>query len=109
MPLDSRGEPNLHVISYNVETFGYDSGNAQRIANFLRARNPDVIALQEFRNQEWAMDKRLSSFSRGPRDAHYRFEHRRENIHGVVIFSKYPIEQVDILYMPKEESIAESS
>lgn len=104
LPVEELEEPNLHVISYNVATFRFDASNAQRIANYLRSRNPDVIALQEFRNQDMGNGQRALKFLARALDMpYYRFEHRRENIHGVVIFSKFPIEKVDILYMPAGE------
>lgn len=104
-PLNSRGEgEDLRVISYNVATFRYEANQAQRIATFLRSQRPDVITLQEFRNQDMGNGQKAVEFlSRALEMPYYRFEHLPEHRHGAVIFSRYPITSVDTLFMPLRE------
>lgn len=97
--------PHLTLLSYNVQTFSYKNTRIDSIAAALRAQKPDVICLQEFRNVKLkGKDEKTDSyFAKLLGMEHYKFVALPIHIQGVAIFSKYPIVEIDTLFMPEEE------
>ncbi|MEO1449961.1 MAG: endonuclease/exonuclease/phosphatase family protein, partial [Bacteroidota bacterium] len=85
-------------------TFQYDASNIDKVALLLNQEHPDVICLQEFRNHKlpdgsFALDHLANALGL----PHYRFVHLPVHIHGAAIYSRYPIVQLDTLFMPAKE------
>ncbi len=94
----------LHVFSYNVASFQFEAQYVRRVADLVRERQPDVVALQEFRNHDMGEGQdALRYMAQAMGLPHYRFERLPQHIHGAVIFSRYPIVEIDTLFMPARE------
>ncbi|MEL6255140.1 MAG: endonuclease/exonuclease/phosphatase family protein, partial [Bacteroidota bacterium] len=94
----------LKILSYNVGTFDFKAENIDTSSELLKSLEPDVITLQEFRNHKlkdgsYAIDY----MSRALDMPYHRFVHLPVHIHGAVIYSKYPIVDIDTLFMPRKE------
>ncbi|GAB4426810.1 MAG: hypothetical protein OHK0039_44930 [Bacteroidia bacterium] len=101
---DTLHPPQLRVLSYNVATFDYNPAHIARTAALIRAAQPDVVALQEFRNQPLEDgSSALDYLAAELRMPYYRFIHLPIHIHGTATFSRYPIDAVDTLYLPRRE------
>ncbi|MDX1909352.1 MAG: endonuclease/exonuclease/phosphatase family protein [Bacteroidia bacterium] len=98
------GKASIRILSYNVGTFAYKSEKIGQIAELIRRENPDVVTLQEFRNHRMN-DSTLALEHLAARLGmpYYRFIHLPIHIHGVVMYSRFPITEVDTLYLPREE------
>lgn len=98
-------QPNtLRVVSFNVRTFNYKLSNVDSVALLLKTLNPDVVCLQEFRNNKLADGKRAQEYlAKALGLPYHTFTRLPIHIQGGVIFSRYPITQIDTLYMSKDE------
>ncbi len=98
------GPEDIRVISYNVASFHFEDQQIRRVASLLASQHADVIALQEFRNHSMANGRQALAFLAAELDMpHYQFKHLPQHIHGAVIFSKHPIESLEVLYLPAKE------
>ena len=94
----------LKVLSYNVGTFDFKAENIDTSSELLKSLEPDVITLQEFRNHKLADGSyAIDYMSRALGMPYHRFVHLPVHIHGAVIYSKYPIVDIDTLFMPRKE------
>lgn len=91
----------LQVMSYNVRMFDKyvwtgDKDTPQKIYDFIKQQNPDVLCLQEFyinnKNPQYSENNILSQFKQ------FKYKHLEYNIqtksgkkYGLATFSKYPI------------------
>jgi endonuclease/exonuclease/phosphatase (EEP) superfamily protein YafD len=96
----------LRVVSYNVRNFNFDSRAVDSVISVLKPLKPDVICFQEFRNYETGSDslrvtRYLAKALGFPPGIHVR---PRRHYQGVAIFSRYPIVQMDTLYMKEEDA-----
>lgn len=100
-PID---EQHLSVVSFNVRSFQYHLTRVDSVVHLLKSLNPDIVCLQEFRNQ--SMGESLDTDQYLARELgmeHYRFVALPIHIHGAIIFSKYPILGIDTLYVSRNE------
>jgi len=103
-PKGQEGDPDLSLVSYNVATFDYNPDNIEKVARLLSTLQPDVVALQEFRNQKLANGRRALDYLAEKMDMpHARFIHLPIHIHGTATFSRFPIIRVDTLFLPQKE------
>lgn len=94
----------LKVLSYNVGTFDFKAENIDTSSELLKSLEPDVITLQEFRNHKLADGSyAIDYMSRALDMPYHRFVHLPVHIHGAVIYSRYPILDIDTLFMPRKE------
>ncbi|MDX2285165.1 MAG: endonuclease/exonuclease/phosphatase family protein [Bacteroidia bacterium] len=94
----------LRILSFNVGTFSYKGEKVDEAAAMISAQQPDVVCLQEFRNQQLPNGQAaLDYLGRQLGMPYYAFVHLPIHIHGAAIFSRYPILDLDTLYMPKRE------
>jgi len=94
----------LKVLSYNVGTFDFKAENIDTSSELLKSLKPDVITLQEFRNHKLADGSdAIDYMSKALGMPYRRFVHLPVHIHGAVIYSRYPILEVDTLFMPRKE------
>jgi endonuclease/exonuclease/phosphatase (EEP) superfamily protein YafD len=101
---ESNQENGLRVVSFNVRTFSYNLSNVDSVAHLLQSLQPDVVCLQEFRNNQLADSLRAMEYlSRALDLPYYRFTLLPVHIQGGAIFSRYPIEGVDTLFMSADE------
>lgn len=98
-------QPNsLRVVSFNVRTFNYKLSNVDSVAHLLKTLNPDVVCLQEFRNNKLNDGQRAQEYlAEALGLPHHAFIRLPIHIQGGVIFSRYPIAQIDTLYLPTNE------
>lgn len=97
-------EETLKVLSYNIGTFDFKAENIDTSSDLLKSLHPDVITLQEFRNHKLADGSyAIDYMSKALEMPYHKFIHLPVHIHGAVIYSRYPIVQVDTLFMPKKE------
>ncbi|SMO87477.1 Metal-dependent hydrolase, endonuclease/exonuclease/phosphatase family [Saccharicrinis carchari] len=91
----------LHVMSYNVRMFDKyvwtgDKDTPQKIYDFIKEQNPDVLCVQEFyinnKKTQHSENNILSKFKQ------FKYKHLEYNIkthsgkkYGLATFSKYPI------------------
>ena len=94
-------ETGISVMSYNVRMFDKyvwtkDKNTPQKIYQFIKEQNPDVLCLQEFyinnKKDQYSENNILSKFKQ------YKYKHLEYNIvtksgkkYGLATFSKYPI------------------
>lgn len=84
-----QSEANLHLLSYNVRHLNMhnwinDTKIPHKINEFMLNKNPDIIALQDF--------KETKEFSLVNQYPHHYIQHRGKNKNNALaIFSKYPI------------------
>lgn len=96
--------PTISVLSFNVGTFNFDPENIHLVGELVKKQQPDIVVMQEFRNQD-AGDGRtamrhISTLCELP---YNDFIHLPYHVHGAAIFSKYPITRVDTLFLPEDE------
>lgn len=95
---------NLTVVSFNVRTFEYQTARVDEAADLLKAMRPDVVCLQEFRNHQVTNDEKADSYLAKKLGMEYfEFVTLPIHIHGAAIFSKYPILNIDTLYISRKE------
>ncbi len=91
----------LQIMSYNVRMFDRyawtkDKTTPQKIYQFIKEQNPDVLCIQEFyinnKNSQYSENNILSKFKQ------FKYKHLEYNIktksgkkYGLATFSKYPI------------------
>lgn len=98
-------EKGLSVLSYNVQTFNYRASRIDSVLQFIEPLHPDVICLQEFRNQRVAGGGRVEKyFANYLGMRHHVFVAHPARVQGLAIFSRYPIVQIDTLFLPEDES-----
>lgn len=94
----------LRVVSFNVRTFSYNLSNVDSVARLLQSLKPDVVCLQEFRNNQLKDSVRAAEYLAAALGLpHYRFALLPVHIQGGAIFSRYPIVAIDTLFMPLDE------
>ncbi len=94
----------IRLLSYNVGTFDFDQENMMQVAEILRKHQPDVIAMQEFRNLNTREGQKALDFLAAELDYPYQnFLHLPHHVHGAAFLSKYPILAIDTLFLPKDE------
>ncbi|GEM_PF-2286339 len=90
----------LSVVSFNVRTFEYQTAKVDSTAKLLQSMNADVVCMQEFRNHNIGEDQKADSYLAQKLGLkYYKFIALPVHIHGVVIFSRYPILSIDTLYI----------
>ncbi|MEM7374485.1 MAG: endonuclease/exonuclease/phosphatase family protein [Bacteroidota bacterium] len=101
---EKQTEDVLRIVSFNVGTFDYDPKIIDQSASLINELNPDIVTLQEFRNHRLddgslAMDYVAQALGMD----HYEFVHLPVHIHGAATYSKFPILDLDTLFMPQKE------
>lgn len=98
--VEKMGNP-VSIMSYNVRMFDKyvwtgDKETPQKIYQFIKEQNPDILCLQEFyvnnKNPQYSENNIISKFKQ------YKYKHLEYNIitksgrkYGLATFSKYPI------------------
>lgn len=101
---DSSSDPTLSVLSFNVGTFNFDPENIYLVADLLDSLKPDVVVMQEFRNQRMEDGKTAMEYLEGRCGFEYnQFIHLPYHVHGAAIFSHHQITGLDTLFLPVEE------
>lgn len=96
--------PALRVLSYNVGTFDFEVQNIRQVADLIEAQAPDIVCLQEFRNQEYQPGQNaLEYMAERLGLPHTRFLHLPHHVHGAAFFSRYPLQRIDTLFLPRDE------
>lgn len=94
----------IKLASYNVKSFDYQHAKVDSLIDFLKREKVDLLCLQEFRNYQLSnkqyTQKRIAEKLEFP---HHYFIKYPSHVQGVAIFSKYPITQLDTLYISKSE------
>jgi len=92
----------LKMVSYNVGQFQNDSARVNGIIQFLKEEQPDIICLQEFGLFEKWQDRTLlvRYFAERLQMEHYHFAFETNNIFGLAIFSRFPIERSQTIFLP---------
>jgi endonuclease/exonuclease/phosphatase (EEP) superfamily protein YafD len=94
----------LNVLSHNVAAFRLNPRQAEQLARMAKARRPDLVCLQEFRNLKTPSGERVLDYLSRELALPYRaFPSLRENIHGVALLSRLPILRIDTLFASTEE------
>ncbi|MFK7925141.1 MAG: endonuclease/exonuclease/phosphatase family protein [Bacteroidia bacterium] len=94
----------LKVLSYNLGAFRLTSQKVGKVIKLIQELDPDIIAFQEFRNVQVGESKEAISYFSDQLDLpYYHFLHLHSHIHGIAVFSRYPILANDTLYLPEEE------
>jgi endonuclease/exonuclease/phosphatase family metal-dependent hydrolase len=91
-PLPSNKD--ITVLSFNVRGFGYKYNNFTAIRDYIKDKNPDIICLQEFRNQigkEKGLFIKLKKYLNIKN--HYFLEKYPNSNFGLLILSRFPIEK----------------
>ncbi|MEL6653929.1 MAG: endonuclease/exonuclease/phosphatase family protein, partial [Bacteroidota bacterium] len=103
-PRADSAEAEFQVMTYNLGAFYFNKQKAHEVLKLVNESKPDIIAFQEFRNVEFDGEGRaIQYFSEALNLPHYRFVHLPSHVHGVAIFSRFPIVSLDTLYQPKDE------
>ena len=101
---DTSQQQSLRVVSFNVRTFSYNLSNVDSVAQLIQSLGPDVVCMQEFRNNQLQDSvNALQYFADALGLPYYRFTLLPIHIQGGVIFSRYPIVAIDTLFMPLAE------
>lgn len=101
---DSAHESTLSVLSFNVGTFNFDPENIFLVAELLDSLKPDVVVMQEFRNQRMEDGKNAMEYLESRCGfEHNQFVHLPYHVHGAAIFSHHQITGLDTLFLPVEE------
>lgn len=94
----------VRIVSFNVGTFDYDPKLIDESANLIKGLNPDIVTLQEFRNHQLDDGSQaLDYLAKALGMEHYEFVHLPVHIHGAATYSRYPILELDTLFMPRKE------
>lgn len=97
-------ESTLSVLSFNVGTFNFDPENIFLVAELLDSLKPDVVVMQEFRNQRMEDGKTAMEYLQSRCGfEHNQFVHLPYHVHGAAIFSHHQITGLDTLFLPVEE------
>lgn len=98
-PSPNNSDPSINLISYNVRNFSHKQERVIEIGRSLKAYQPDIVCLQEFRNQHMNGGQRAIRYLQKELDLpHVAFVKHPYHIHGVIFFSKYPIVKIDTLF-----------
>lgn len=96
--------PSISVLSFNVGTFNFDPENIHLVAELVKKYQPDIVVMQEFRNQDAGDGRTAMRYVSTLCELPYNdFKHLPYHVHGAAIFSKYPITGVDTLFLPEDE------
>lgn len=96
--------PTISVLSFNVGTFNFDPENIHLVAELVKKYHPDIVVMQEFRNQDAGDGRKAMRYISTLCELPYNdFKHLPYHVHGAAIFSKYPITRVDTLFLPEDE------
>jgi endonuclease/exonuclease/phosphatase family metal-dependent hydrolase len=91
-PLPSNKD--ITILSFNVKGFSYKYNNFTAIRDYIKNKNPDIICLQEFRNQigkEKGLLIKLKKYLNIKN--HYFLEKYPNSNFGLLILSRFPIEK----------------
>ncbi len=107
----TRSQGTLRLMSYNVRNFNPFEKDlkadafASRVAEVVKAQDPDVLCCQEFASftSELTRSECISKFAEMAEMPHYYY-HRKKNYGGNVLFSKYPIHTI-----PEEHSLGDEA
>ena len=104
--LTTESPHDLKLASYNIRNFNFSGTEIDTVLAVLKPLNADVICFQEFRNYRLTKE--------GPRATEYlaeamgmpHFIHLRSGkyFQGTALFSRFPIQSIDTLFMPEEEA-----
>ncbi|MEL7532634.1 MAG: endonuclease/exonuclease/phosphatase family protein [Bacteroidota bacterium] len=98
------GDSPYKVLTYNLGAFEFNKRKVAKVLDLVNEIEPDLIAFQEFRNVEFEDEGRaIHYFSEALNLPHYQFIHLPSHVHGVAVFSRYPIVKLDTLFLPTEE------
>ena len=94
---------NLKVLSYNVKYFRFRGKEVSKVNHLIRKQNADIICLQEFLNfdPENREIELLPIFADSLGMPHYGIVLRKHSRIGTAIFSKYPLVNLDTLFISK--------
>lgn len=96
--------PAISVLSFNVGTFNFDPDNIHLVGELVKKYQPDIVVMQEFRNQDAGDGRTAMRYISTLCELPYNdFVHLPYHVHGAAIFSKYPITGVDTLFLPEDE------
>ncbi len=99
-----REETGLKILSYNLGAFDIRSNKVNEAVALFRDLQPDIMSFQEFRNHKNKQGQNaLQYISEALEMPFFVFVHLPVHVHGAAIFSRYPIEKLDTLYLPREE------
>lgn len=92
----------MHVLSYNVGAFKYQYKNFERVLEYLKTQEADIICLQEFYNARDRKDKsKPRAIERLTTELgleNYTFiELKPESQFGMLVLSRYPIVNAECL------------
>lgn len=106
LSIPSKDQPeSFSVVSYNVRNFSYDHKEVEAIGALLQKLDADIVCLQEFRNHTFPDNVKAEKYLAETLGLqYYRFVTLPIHIHGTAIFSRFPIEAVDTLFMSKKET-----
>lgn len=94
------------LMSYNVQSFQFSKKRIDSVIKLTAPLHPDVICFQEFRTGLFKKDKPGDTITqayvaKALGYEHYAFTVLPTHIVGTAIFSKYPIVQIDTLFMDR--------
>ena len=85
-----QGEENLSVLQFNVLA---DNDAYDETANRVLQISPDFVSFQEV-SEEWAKVLKSQLTETYP---YYRIAHRQDRHQGIAVFSKYPLQDLQVL------------
>ncbi len=92
-------EETLRITSFNIRNFSHNQKRVVDIAKALKGVNPDILCMQEFRNQHMNGGNRAIPYLQEELNLpHVQFVKLPYHIHGAIFFSKFPIVQIDTLF-----------
>jgi endonuclease/exonuclease/phosphatase (EEP) superfamily protein YafD len=90
----------IKIVSYNVGGFFASEKKALKAISTLKSWQPDVVCMQEFQNRALGDEQYALDYISEELSLPYRiFVRGKIHVNGVAIFSRYPIERLDTLYM----------
>ncbi len=105
-PTTSDPSHNLQLVSYNIRNFNFSGSHIDSVLKVVKPLKADVICFQEFRNYR--------TREKGPRATAYlakelglpHYVHLRSGkfYQGTALFSRYPIQQLDTLFLSGQEA-----
>ncbi|MCS6905194.1 MAG: endonuclease/exonuclease/phosphatase family protein [Bacteroidia bacterium] len=101
-PLPSNKD--ITILSFNVRGFEYKYSQFVAIRNYIKDKNPDIICLQEFRNQIGENKGLLIKLKKYLNiKNHFFLEKYPQSNFGLLILSRYPIERAGAVPYKGEE------
>ncbi len=102
----------IKIMTYNVHSFrstDYSSSPETRnhILEIIRQEKPDIIGFQEFFTKDHGDFDNLGRLQKIMRSYHYyhRVDSGHQESMGMAIFSKFPIDEVELLGFAKSETV----